>query len=273
MKKLLLILSCTFISVLLSNCTVPTVKEYQPPIYKTINKSITIEETIDSRTNEKHKEDFLSTRSINQLIVNRYMQTQIFQRVNSALKSTYSDDFTLTTKLVDYGMDKNMTFWTVFPDALLLASGVVIDQIVESNMVLPVFAILAGADFVINGLAGKREYNHDYITSIYYEFKDKSMKALWSDTLSYNISYRFTHWSINWGTDIASKFIRANDVDYINSVALNLLVDLTIEDSFKKIAQVIGSDLAIENFNEDNAYSKNIKCKEGLLTITIQRIN
>jgi hypothetical protein len=46
------------------------------------------------------------------------MQTQIFQRVNSALYSTYSDDFTLTTKLVDYGWDKKMTFWTVFPDAL-----------------------------------------------------------------------------------------------------------------------------------------------------------
>jgi len=187
MKKFIIFSSLLVLAILFISCSGANAPTYQPPLYKTVPKTLTIENIIDERKNVDHISDFTNITRINQQIINRFIQTQIFQRVNQAAFSTFNDDYTLSAKLIDYGMDKSMTFWTVFPDALVATTGVVVGIVFDSGLFTAAIAGMAGVDFLINGLGGKRLYDHDYIASMNFVLKNKDKEVLLNDTISYKI--------------------------------------------------------------------------------------
>ncbi|MBM2815707.1 MAG: hypothetical protein HW421_2469 [Ignavibacteria bacterium] len=276
MKQFLISISVIVSTIILISCGGAKAPTYQPPLYKTIQKSLTIENIVDERTNQDHAQEFTNIPSINQLLVNRFMQAQIFQRVNSASKSTYSDDYTLSTKLIDYGMDKSMSFWTVFPDALFAAAGVGVGIALNSGYFAGVMIGSSAVDFLINGWGGRRLYDHDYIVSMNFDFKNKEMKSLWKDTLSYKISIRYTHWYLDlraFGGGGGSLFY-SNNPDYINQTALDYLVDIVVADTYTNIGEIVGSSLSyFDKKSYDNVQKqKYVITTEGMVCIVIERI-
>lgn len=274
-KTFIIAISVIPVVVFFYGCSVPTAKPYQPPQYKTVPKTLSIEDIEDRRVNEEHKQDFPNLNPLNQQLTNRFIQSQMFARVNQESKSTYKDDYILSSQLIDYGMDKHMTFWTVFPDALFAAGFTGLGIAASSPRLVYVGILVAGIDFLINGLGGKRMYEHDYIVSILLHLKDKSMSTLWKDTLTCKVSYVFTHWY--WYFFTSSRGTRTfyeNDVDYINKVVLDGLTDIIIENSLSKIAEIVGTTTT-------SLYQEEIKepirkyafTHNGLVEIEIKLIN
>ncbi len=68
MKKFLITISVIAIAILFINCSGAKTPTYQQPLYKTIQKSITIENITDERTNVDHVSDFSDIGKVNQKI-------------------------------------------------------------------------------------------------------------------------------------------------------------------------------------------------------------
>ncbi len=274
MKSTLLTLSLFIIAWTLGGCSNQALKQYVTPSYKTVSKSVEVTALTDARTNQDDRRDLPLVTPVKAVELRNLKESQLFTNVYNTDMATGQQDVTLDGKVTDYGIDYSMTTWTWMPD--VIGAGIFAGLGIGLGYppLIGVGLIVYGLDFLIDGLAGKRQYEHDYKLGLALQLKDKSGTAIWQDTLHYTYSLIFTHWSLMGNTNSygQSTGIQITDVAGINNAALEVVTDEAIEQALNEMAPAIGSQ-RLSLTDPPDSFDRTLDLPFGKLKITGKRIH
>jgi len=258
MKKhinVLFIVSIFLLMISLLGCGSVQQTQYVPPTYKTTDNVIGIVKLDDARPAEKLGSDAGSADAASKAILEVAKSSSAFREVRFTDKNDKNCNLLFTGTITHYNVDYSMTTLTWLPNALIVGIGVgaaiaIDDKDATTPIILGSLGI-ACLDFLVNGLLGKRQYDHDYKLEVAYKVSDqKNNFVLMEDTTGYILTLRFTHFQLYFGGGGMSR----TDVDAITTYAYDYIARVTAENIIDAVAKKLGSERLIGLEDGNNTY-------------------
>ena len=277
MKHTILTLSLLLTAWTVAGCSNQALKQYVTPTYSGIGKSLAVSELKDARTSEENRSDNMVVTPVSDVMVARLEEAKLFSQIDTGRAITGTEDYSLSGSVTQYGMDESMSTFTYLPDAFVAALGIGLGVAIGTPIPIVIGVVLGAGDFLINGLLGKRQYNHDYKVLMALDLKDRQGATVWQDTLGYIYHLRFTQASYNLSSIgalavSAAQSALLSETDQINKSALAITVSEAVELAVADIAPVVGSKRLTMN-DSRNSFYRTLQFPFGTLEVTGKRIH
>jgi hypothetical protein len=224
----------------LSGCGTVKETQYVPPTYKTTDNVLGIVKLDDARPPQQAKDNTSNPDVATKALLEVAKSSSAFREVRFSDKKDPSCNLILSGKIKNYKVDYSMTALTWLPDALVAGIGIAAGVSAGKDLAVPVALIsmgIAGLDFLVNGLGGKREYNHAYVLDLEYEVADtKTNKVIASNVARYTLTLRFTHFQFYF------QSFSSTDVDAISTYAYDYIARAAAEEIIDDLAKRVGSE-------------------------------
>jgi hypothetical protein len=259
---------------IVAGCSNQPLKQYVTPSYKTIGKSLECTQLTDARTNEDDRSALMTVAPVKKIELIRLKESQLFKDVFNTDVASGQQDYTLGGKVTDYGIDYSMSTWTWMPNVIEAGLFTVLGVVVGYPAIIAAGLVISGLDFLIEGVAGKRQYDHAYKMGLDLQLADKTGSVVWRDTVHYIYSLRFTHWALTSNTNgfgQSSTGIAINNVDEINNAALEVVTDQAMEQVLAEMAPVLGSQ-RLSLADPSDSFERTIELPSGKVEVSGRRI-
>lgn len=257
------------IVLIFSSCSTVQQTQYVPPTYKTTDNVLGIVKLGDTRTPEQLESNAGNVDAATKAILEVAKSSSAFKEVRFTDNEDNNCNLFLNGNIKTYNVDYSMTTMTWLPNALMLGVGVgAAIAIDDKDLTGPIILAASGVsvlDFLINGLLGKREYDHAYKLEVAYEVTDaKANSKVIIDTISFTLTLRFTHFQIY------SSGMQSTDVDAITTWAYDYIARVVAEELIDKLARKLGSERLMGYNDKVRRYPLENRTQVNGITLDVQ---